>query len=135
MACSQNTCKCIKSLIDDVVALQNQADAIDNLDESCNRPFLGPCNGIVFNTRPLRLFACGNNPFEFDFVTEDGTTGTSDIVRVESTDGCCATCMVLAPNPDTTSPYPYVKTCSFCTVSLSCVCSVSPQCDTYVACI
>lgn len=60
---------------------------------------------------------------------------TSSVFRVEKIDGCCCTFRVLAPNPDTTSPYPYVATDSIFTMDVGCMCCLRCLSDTYVECI
>lgn len=65
--------------------------------------------------------------------TEEGVT--SSVFRVEKINGCCATFRVLAPNPDTTSIYPYVSTDSIFTMDVGCMCAVRCLNDTYVECL
>ena len=67
--------------------------------------------------------------------TLNGTDDTSSVFRVEAQEGCCCTCRVLAPNPDTESPNPYVATNSFFTVNLDCLGAIKCLDDTFVSCI
>ena len=67
--------------------------------------------------------------------TLNDTTGSSTVFRAETLDGCCLTCRVLAPNPDTSSQNPYVATNNFFTINLNCVGSLRCLEDTYIACI
>ena len=120
-----------------IVTLQKNTCCNDNsCPEGCTRPFLGPViNQICYNTRPITLFACctGTN-WEFPYEI-NGTTGTSSVFRVEQVDGCCCTCRVLAPNPDTTAvTQPYVATESFVTINLSCCGALTCLPDTFIAC-
>ena len=68
-------------------------------------------------------------------VSKDATeTTTSHVFRDEKIDGKCATCRVLAPNPDAaeTAIAPYVGTNSFFTMSLDCLCVLRCLQDTFV---
>ena len=67
--------------------------------------------------------------------TLNDNEGTSSVFRVEAVDGCCATCRVLAVNPDQESSYPYVSTNSFFTINLNCISCLKCLDDTYIACI
>ena len=66
-----------------------------------------------------------------------GVDGVSGTFRVENLDGCCCTCRVLAPNPDTATAdtTPYVSTDSFVTINLDCVGALRCLPDTYIACM
>lgn len=69
-------------------------------------------------------------------VSKDPTeTTTSTVFRLEKLDDNCATCRVLATNPDDTSSYPFVTTNSFFTINLNCVCVLRCLDDTFVDCV
>lgn len=75
-------------------------------------------------------------------ITKDDTTtctttseSCSAVFKVEKVEGDAATFRVLAPNPDTTSIYPYVSTNSFFTMDLDCLCVIRCLSDTYVECV
>ena len=121
-----------------VILMLQQNACPDNCLDSCDRPALGGgVNCIVCNTRPISLYlrgCCGNQLLMP--TTKDNTTDeTSGVFKIEKMDGNCATFRVLAPNPDTTSPYPYVSTNSVFTICLSCICMIRCLSDTYIECI
>ena len=126
---------CIANVLEQIVRLQNRSEKLDCFDEGCDRPFLGPTpTTICFNTRPITLYRCCDGElWSFPF-TLNGETGTSTVFRCEHVEGCCATCRVLAPNPDTTSTTPYVTTDSFFTINLECVGALRCLPDTFIAC-
>ena len=131
-----NNC-CISNILEVIVTLQNRSDKFDCLAEGCDRPFLGPTpTTICFNTRPITLYrCCDGDLWSFPF-TLNGTTGTSTVFRVENVEGCCATCRVLAPNPDTTADAtPFVGTDSFFTINLNCVGALRCLADTFINCV
>ena len=57
------------------------------------------------------------------------------VFRVEKTTDETATLRVLAPNPDTTSVFPYVKTNSFIIINCNCICAIQCLQDTFIDCI
>lgn len=132
-----NEC-CIANILEVIVTLQNRSDKFDCMAEGCDRPFLGPTpTTICFNTRPITLYRCCDGElWSFPF-TLNGETGTSTVFRVENVEGCCATCRVLAPNPDTTPTdfTPYVGTDSFFTINLKCVGALRCLADTFINCV
>ena len=127
---------CIANVLEQIVRLQNRSEKLECFDEGCDRPFLGPTpTTICFNTRPITLYRCCDGElFSFPF-TLNGETSTSTVFRCEHVEGCCATCRVLAPNPDTTNTtMPYVTTDSFFTINLDCVSALRCLPDTFIAC-
>ena len=66
--------------------------------------------------------------------TLNGNNGTSSVFRVEKVNGCCATCRVLAPNPDTESVFDYVATDNFFTINCKCTCALACLPDTFIDC-
>lgn len=126
---------CIANVLEQIVRLQNRSEKLDCFDEGCDRPFLGPTpTTVCFNTRPITLYRCCDGElWSFPF-TLNGETGASTVFRCEHVEGCCATCRVLAPNPDTTSTTPYVSTDSFFTINLECVGALKCLPDTFIAC-
>lgn len=134
---SRNEECCIANILKIIVTLQNRSDKFDCLSEGCDRPFLGPIPSTVcFNTRPIELYRCSDGLAWTLPYTLNGTAGTSSVLRVENVEGCCCTCRVLAPNPDTTTPESaYVGTDSFFTINLSCVGALRCLADTYISCV
>lgn len=114
-----NTCS-LSNVVKVIDVLQKNADNCDICDETCTRPFLGnnPTT-ICFNTRPITLYSCNGEQ-----ITTSYGDGTSGIYRVENVDGCCVTCMVLATNPTPEENIPYIKTNTFITFDLKCICAI-----------
>lgn len=125
---ANESCSCLKKTFDTIAELQNQASIIDNIDESCNKPFLGPCNAPLYNTRPVMLKNCDGSQ-----VTFSDNTNTYDTFRVESVDGCCVTLrgLVAPVNGDTA-----FQRSSFCvTTDMNCLGAIQCLQDTYIECI
>ena len=131
----RNEC-CISDILNVIVKLQNRSEKFDCLGDGCDRPYLGPTPSTVcYNTRPINLYRCCDGELWTFPYTLNGTTGTSSVFRCEQVDGCCATCRVLANNPDTTATdTPYVATDSFVTINLSCCGALTCLPDTFIAC-
>lgn len=136
---NENSC-CIKDILEVINILQNNAERIDDIDNTCNRPFLGNItnNCVIFNTRPVSFYNCNNTLITMPYTTVvDGTTvdATSSVFRVERVEGNAITLRVLAPNPDTTSEFLYVATNSFFTITTNCICALRCLNDTFISCI
>lgn len=141
MSCLENNnekrtqnCGCIKEILEIILKLQDCTNECEILNNSCDRPFLGPSPSLIcFNTRPVRLFRCLDAQSWTLPYTFNDTSGTSDIFRAESIDGCCLTCRILIPNPDTTTQAsPYIATESFFTINLDCIGAISCLTDAFV---
>ncbi len=133
---NNNEC-CIADILEVINVLQCQAEKIDDIPNTCDRPFLGSIssNGsFVFNTRPITLYNSNNTLITMPY-TLNGNNGTSSVFRVEKVNGCCATCRVLAPNPDTESVFDYVATDNFFTINCKCTCALACLPDTFIDCI
>lgn len=136
---NNNSC-CINNILEVINCLQNKAEKIDDIPNTCDRPFLGFPNvnsSFIYNTRPVNLYNSNNTLFTFPYeITYNGQTitGDSSVLRVEDVDGCCCTFRILAPNPDTTTvdTIPYVATNNFTTVNGNCVCALRCLADTFV---
>ncbi len=138
--CNNNAdeCKCLAEILTIINILQQNAECGDACLDTCDRGFLGcSATSVSCNTRPVMLYTCGSNGVAFSMpISKDPTeTVTSNVFRVEKIDGCCATFRVLAPNTDTTEPYPFEATNSFFTMNLNCVCALRCLQDTHVDCI
>ena len=133
-----NTCQnCIADILKVILLLQDRACGNDRCLQTCDRAFLGSGTTLVSNTRPIVLYTCGNVvPLEMPISRDPTVTDTSSVFRIEKLDGCCATCRVLAPNPDPTTvdTTPYVPTDTFVTVNLTCVGALRCLPDTFIAC-
>ena len=135
MCNNNNNCSCFTDTLCTIVKIQKQGQCIDSTITTCDRPFLGLIPTNAFNTRPITLYTCpSNTPWTMPY-TLNGTEATSSVFRIEAVEDCCASFRVLAPNPDTTSPNPYVATDSFFTINLNCVGSIQCLNDTYIPCI
>lgn len=133
---NNNSC-CLNNILEVINVLQCQAEKIDDIPNTCDRPFLGNStnqNTFVFNTRPITLYTSNNTLIEAPYTLTD-QTGASSVFRVEKTDNQTATLRVLAPNPDTTSIFPYVKTNSFIIINCNCICAIQCLQDTFIDCI
>lgn len=138
--CNNNSdeCKCIAEILTVINILQQNAECGDACLDTCDRGFLGCCaSSVSCNTRPIMLYTCCGNgvPWAMPISKDPNETVTSTVFRIEKIDGCCATFRVLAPNTDTSQPYPYVTTNSFFTMNLNCVCTLRCLQDTFVDCI
>lgn len=127
---------CIIDVLRIIKALQDEAGQIDNIPNSCGRPFLGNvCNdSLCFNTRPITIYTCNGTLLSMPFTLNE-TESTSSVFRIEKLNDNCATFMVLAPNPDTSSSIPYVATNSFFTMKIDCICILKCLPDTFISCI
>ena len=134
---NNNDCdSCIMEILQVINVLQSNA-CPDNCLLSCDRPALGGgSNCIICNTRPIMLYTCSGNGTAWSMpTTRDAEGETSNVFRVEKVNGCCCTFRVLAPNPDTTSTYPYVSTDSLFTMDSKCLCAIRCLNDTFVECL
>ena len=130
-----NNCEsCIADILKVILLLQESVCGNDSCLQTCDRGFLGQNCTTFCNTRPIVLYTCGSNgtPLSLPISRDPLETTTSNVFRLEKLDNCCATCRVLAPNPDTTSLFPFVSTNSFFTVDLNCVYIIRCLDDTYV---
>lgn len=131
---NSNSSCCINDILKVIKVLQDRAECIDDIPNTCDRPFLGAPsvdNAYVLNTRPVTLYHCNNDLFEANYTLGE-TTGTSSIFRIENVMDNAATLRVLAPNPTTTAGIPYVATDSFITVNCPCICAIRCLADTFV---
>ncbi len=130
MNCSDNNCSsCIFDILKKILMLQQQ-----NFDENfvgCDKPFLGPSlPTLAYNTRPIQLFnGSTGTPWTFEYTLADGTTGTSDVLRVESLDDCCCTCRILYLDPTTST---YLSTAEFVTIDLNYCGAIRCLTDTFI---
>lgn len=125
----ENNCGCISDILRKILILQKQ-DFDNDCHTGCDKPFLGPSyTTICYNTRPICLYnCCSGNPWVFPY-TVDGTTGESNVFRVEAVDDCCCTCRILYFD---TANNNYASTNEFFTVDLKCVGAIRCLPDTYI---
>lgn len=126
---NERDCGCLSDILRTIILLQKE-DCDNESHTGCDKPFLGPtCTCVCYNTRPIMLFnCCTGEPWSFTF-TLNGTTGTSNVFRVESLDECCCTCRILAPGTDANT---FVATTEFFTINLDCVGAIRCLPDTFV---
>lgn len=127
--CENNNCDSIRELLCTIVKIQKRGECIDSGIASCDRPFLGITPGSLYNTRPLTLYTCPTNTLWTMPYTLNGTTGTSNVFRVETVEDCCATLRILAPGEEEGT---FVSTDSFFTINLNCVGAIQCLADTLV---
>jgi len=87
-------------------------------DNTCTRPILGLNNLLTYNTRPVMLYLCNSTPLEIEY-TENETSTTSTIFRVENIDGNCVTIRLLAQNDGVIT-----ATNQYATVNIDCIAAV-----------
>ena len=130
-----NSCSCFYDTLSTIVKIQKQGQCIDSVQSTCDRPFLGFTPTSAYNTRPITFYTCGNNTLWSMPYTLNDVEGVSSVFRCEAVEGCCATCRVLAENPDADATLPYVATDSFFTINLKCIGCLRCLPDTYISCI
>ena len=131
MDCTENNCSsCLFDILKKILILQKQNFDCDNYI-GCDKPFLGPAiSNVCYNTRPIQLFiCCSGTPWTFDYTLADGTSGTSNVLRVESLDDCCCTCRILAFDSTSSS---YLNTNEFVTIDLKCCGAIRCLSDVYI---
>jgi len=131
-----SSCNGIRDILEVINILQKNAGQCDSgLLDTCDKGFLGNClTPVVFNTRPVVLYTCNNEPWVMPTSrTADCTAAvTSCVFRVEKLDDCTATLRVLVPTTDPTTGTTYTATDAFFTVNLSCVGALRCLPDTYI---
>lgn len=128
---------CINNILEVIDVLQCQAEKVDDIPNTCDRPFLGfanSANSFVYNTRPITLYTSNNTLITAPY-SLDEANGESSVFRVEKVGDETATLRVLAPNNDNNSVFPYVKTDSFIMINCNCVCAVRCLADTFIDCV
>ena len=78
----------IRETLNFILTLQKKASCSDACQEGCTRPFLGPNATLTcYNTRPVQLYnCCTGTPWTFNYTLDDGSTGSTSYLRVESLD-------------------------------------------------
>ena len=129
-----DNCENIKDILCLIVTLQRNICSNDGC-ENCTKPYLGPNECILYNTRPVQFQSCQSEGLWTMPYTLNGTPGTSTVFRIENLDDNCATFRVLAPNPNTEEQetYPYVATNDYFTINLKCIGAIKCLGDTYIS--
>lgn len=123
-----NENNCLANLLKVITTLQDNIEKIDNISNSCTRPFLGFSTIQPFNTRLVTFYRCNNTPITLPY-TIGTTTGTTSIFRVQNVSCDTATLLLLIDNGDGT----YTNTNNFATINLNCVCAIQCLGDTTIA--
>lgn len=131
---------CLAKVLKVIEVLQCNVEKIEDIDESCTRPFLGGSPNMVFyNTRPVNFYTCQNNLVSINYQMVIGgevVTGSSSVFRVEKVKDCCVTVLILRENPVTTdAARPYISTGQYATINLDCVCAIKCLPDIVIDCL
>ena len=124
---------CLAKILNAIKVIQNNAEKIDCQDNSCTKPFLGiTTNVLCFNTRPIMLYLCNNNPITLNYTNSAGETLTTSIFRVESVTDDSVGVLLLNEETSETGETTYESTNTFATINLDCVCAIRCLNDTIV---
>ena len=116
---------CLARILDVSNNLQNKAEKIECLDNSCTKPFLGPnTNVLCFNTRPIMLYRCDNSPVTLNYTSDTGEELTTSVFRVESVTNDSVGVLLLEETTDIEGNITYENTNTFATINLGCVCAI-----------
>lgn len=126
---------CLANLLKVITTLQDNIERIDNISNSCTRPFLGFSTIQPFNTRVVVFYRCDNEPIALPYITEREVPAGSEIVtlttsffRVQQVSDNTVRVLLLADNEDGT----YTNTNTFATINLNCVCAIQCLGDTTI---
>ena len=118
---------CLAKILKVIDIIQKESGCLD-LDEGCDRPFLGNTSGAFFyNTRPITLYNRDGSLFKATYYVNNVAT-TSSVFRVEEVNDCCAKLRILVSNEDGS----YTATNEFLTVNLECFCILRCLSDTSI---
>ncbi len=116
---------CLARILNVINILQNNAEKIECLDNSCTKPFLGPnTNVLCFNTRPIMLYRCDNSPVTLNYTSDTGEELTTSVFRVESVTNDSVGVLLLEETTDIEGNITYENTNTFATINLGCVCAI-----------
>jgi len=123
-----NENNCLANLLKVITTLQDNIEKIDNISNSCTRPFLGFSAIQPFNTRLVSFYRCNNTPITLPYL--DGTTtATTSVFRVQKVSCDTVSVLLLADNGDGT----FTNTNTFATINLNCVCAIQCLGDTTIS--
>ena len=121
----ENFDNCLAKILKVINILQNNAEKIDCNDFSCTKPFLGMNSNILcFNTRPIMLYLCNNNPISLNYTNSEGIDTTTNVFRVESVTNDSVGVRLLESTIDDNDNVSYSSTNTFATINLDCVCAI-----------
>ena len=119
---------CLSKILKVINVLQNNAENICDISNSCTRPFLGDTpNVICFNTRLVTLYRCDNTLVTLPYTLND-TTSTTTIFRIENVSCNSCTVLLIQDNGDGT----YTNTNTYATINLNCICAIRCIGDTNI---
>lgn len=119
---------CLANILKVINVLQNNAENIDCVNNSCTKPFLGTTPNIIcFNTRLVTLYRCDNTLVTLPYIFE-GTPVETTIFRVENVTNDSATILLIRDNGDGT----YTNTNTYATINLDCICAIQCIGDTTI---
>ena len=117
---------CLARILNAIKILQDNAKRIDCNDFSCTKPFLGVMqNTFCFNTRPITLYRCNNEPITLNYTNSDGEEETTTVFRVESVTNDSVSVLLLEETTDASGNTTYSSTNTYSTINLGCVCAIS----------
>lgn len=124
-----NENNCLANILKVIETLQNNIEKLDNISNSCTRPFLGFNTIQPFNTRLVTLYRCNNTPITLSYRNDAGELLTTSIFRIQKVSCNTVTVLLLEDNGDGT----YTSTNSYATINLKCVCAIQCLGDTTIA--
>lgn len=128
---NENCNTCISKILAFILELQKNNEF--EIESGCNKPSLGPnISNIIYNTRPINIYCCGNNNLWQMPYTLNGQEGISTVFKIHKLDSCCATFEILANSENPTDEMPYIGTKNYFTINLNCILGISCLEDTYI---
>lgn len=124
---------CLARLLNVIKVLQNNAEKIECLDNTCTRPYLGlNIETICFNTRPITFYRCDNGLITLNYTSSTGEELTTSVFRVESVSDDSVGVLLLEETVDASGNITYINTNTYATINLDCVCAIRCLPDTIV---
>ena len=116
---------CLARILNVIKVLQDNSEKIDCNDNSCTKPFLGINTTILcFNTRPIMLYLCNNEPITLNYTNLAGETQTTNVFRVENVNNDSVSVLLLEEVTDSDGNTTYTSTNTYATINLKCVCAI-----------
>lgn len=116
---------CLARILNVIKVLQDNAERIDCDDNSCTKPFLGLNTTLLcFNTRPIMLYLCNNQPVTLNYINSDNEESTTTVFRVENVTNDSVSVLLLEESTDTSGNITYLSTNTYATINLDCICAI-----------
>ena len=116
---------CLARILNVIKVLQDNSEKFDCDDNSCTKPFLGVNTTLLcFNTRPIMLYLCNNEPITLNYTNLEGENVTTDVFRVENVTNDSVSVLLLEESNDTSGNITYTSTNTYATINLDCVCAI-----------